>query len=158
MQEKNRSRVSFISSGEMFIELQANILAGLASILPDHMQLPYGIDIAKNKLGKTTKGYAVIVGSSKPTDAGVGRLTLFTTIDVTLSDSYGPTPKSDQVQLAASHTLSDRCLTVYKALASNKLFSDGVRNVTLVNISNPTYVADEHTVYRTITIEANLKG
>jgi hypothetical protein len=142
----------------MFIELETNILSKLAEILPDHSRLPYGIEIEQNKLGKATKGFAVLILSSQVSDAQmVGRLTLSTKIEIRLSDTFGPEKHSDSGRLTASHTLSDRCLSVFKELAAAKLNTDSVRNVTLSDISDPIYVDGEKTVYRTLTIEANLK-
>lgn len=142
----------------MFIELETNILAKLAEALPDHTRLPYGVNVEDNKLGKSTKGYAVLIQESKVSDTqAVGRLSLSTTIQVRLSDTYTSERNTDAGRLTASHLLADRCIAVFKELAASKLNSEGVRNVTLSDISEPTYVDGEKTVYRTLTIDANLK-
>lgn len=140
----------------MFTTLHANIVAKLGDLLPDHEPLAYSIDVSMNRKGKS-KGFAVLIGDSKPTNSDVGRLTLFTRIQIQLSDTYGPEQKTDAAQLTVSHALADRCLSVFEGLASSKLNSAGVRNVTLEEISDPTYIDGEKTVYRTLTIEANLK-
>lgn len=140
----------------MFTSLHSNLIAKLVELLPDHSELPYSVDIAKNKKGKK-KGFAVLIGESKPTNSDVGRLTLFTRIQIQLSDVYGPEQNTDTAQLTASHTLADRALVVFTGLSASKLNSPGVRNVTLEDISEPVYVDGENTVYRTLTIEANLK-
>lgn len=143
----------------MYTTLQANILALLATSLPDHTQLPYGIDVDLNKSGKATKGYAVILQDSKLADSSVvGRLALNTTIQVRLSDTYSFEGKNDGAQLTTSHTLADRCIAVFKDLEAAKLGSAGVRNVSLLDISEPTYIDESKIVYRTLTIEANLRA
>ncbi len=138
--------------------LHSNIVAALTAYLPDHISLPYSIEVERNKLGKVSKGFAILVGDSKPSASQVaGRLTLATSIQVRLSDTWAVQKNTDALQLTASHSLADRLLGVYAHLAEIKLGSQGVRNVTLVEISEPTYVDGESTVYRTLTIEANLK-
>lgn len=140
----------------MFTTLHSNIVTKIVELLPDHEPLAYSIDLSLNKRGKS-KGFAVLVGDSKPTNSDVGRLTLFTRIQIQLSDVYGPEQKTDTAQLGVSHALADRCLAVFEGLAASKLNTLGVRNVTLEEISDPTYIDGEKTVYRTLTIEANLK-
>jgi hypothetical protein len=140
----------------MFTALHSNIVTKLQELLPDHDQLSYSIDVSRNKLGKS-KGFAVTIEASKPTNSDVGRLTLFTTIQIQLVDTYGPERNTDAAQLLASHALADRCLIVFEGLSAAKLNSPGVRNVTLEELSEPTYVDGEKTVFRTLTIEANLK-
>lgn len=143
----------------MYIELETNILARLQLLLPDHSRLPYGIDIELNRLGKVAKGFAVIILGSKSSDSQVvGRLAFSTTIEVRMSDTFPPENKSDDVRLTVSNLLADRCIEVFKGLAAAKLDSQGVRNVTLLNISDPTFVDKEKTVYRTLTIEANIRA
>ncbi len=140
----------------MYTTLHSNILAKLAELLPDHTQLPYAIEIERNKKGKE-KGFAVVLGESKNSDSPLtGQLTINLSIQVRLSDTYTGDKHSDSHQLAASHVLGDRCLQVFKALASAKLNSPGVRNVTLSDISDPTFLT-ESTIIRTLTIEANLR-
>lgn len=143
----------------MYISLHTNILAKLAELLPDHSELPFAIEIDRNKLGKSTKGYAVILDSSKASDSEVvGRVSLTTTIQVRLSDIYSHEKTGDSLQQSASNTLADRCIAVYKALAAAKLNTSGVRNVSLSDISEPSYIDGEKTVYRTLTIEANIRA
>lgn len=142
----------------MFETLYTNILAKLAETLPDHTELPFAIEIERNKQGKTEKGYAVTIEDAPSNGDLVGRTTLNLQIQVKLSDKWKPDRNGDSAQQAASLAVADRCLTTYEALALSKLGnSSGVRLVTLENISAPTYLDDEKTVYRVITITANIK-
>jgi hypothetical protein len=142
----------------MFETLKANIATALSSALPDHSELPFGIEIGRNRQGATIKGFAVNIQESVANDQLVGRTVLDVTIDVALSDRYTADRNSDTSQQTVSLQLASRCLEAFNHLATTKLNnSPGVRLISLRQISEPEFLDDEKTIIRTLTITANIK-
>jgi uncharacterized phage protein gp47/JayE len=142
----------------MFASLYSNIKAHLSATLPDHTALPFEIEVERNRQGSTRKGYGVSILSSQATGELVGATTLDVTVEVKLSDKYEPNRNNDSAQQAVSQALAERCLDAFKSLASSKLGgTSGVRNVTLREISDANFLDDEKTVFRSLTLSANVK-
>jgi hypothetical protein len=141
----------------MFESLRDNIASALAITFPDHSQLPFAIEVDRNRSG-IEKGYAVLIQRMEANDQLVGRTILDVTIDVKLSDRYAPNRNGDSAQQTVSLQLAQRCLDAFEALATSKLNnSSGVRLVTLQQISEPEFLNDEKTIFRTLTLTANIR-
>jgi hypothetical protein len=142
----------------MFASLYNNIKTQLSVTFPDHTALPFELEVERNRQGSTRKGHGVAILGSIATAELVGATTLEITIEVKLSDKYEPNRNSDSAQQAASQALAERCLDAFKALAASKLGgTSGVRNVTLREISDANFLDDEKTVFRSLTLSANVK-
>jgi hypothetical protein len=104
----------------------ADILVGIKAIIvselgAEYKELPFTLDVAKNRFAGGTKGYAAWMGLGPTQTAGNnGFITVDHTFEVTLTDTYGSSQTGDAAQRVQALALFNRMEAVYVRIVAEK--------------------------------------
>lgn len=102
-----------------------DMLTGIKGIIANQLgatfkELPFSLDVTKNRLLGGTRGYAAWAGLMNESPGVTGFVTVDQTFEMTLTDSYGSSQTGDAAQRAVGIQLYDRLEAIYVRLVSEK--------------------------------------
>ncbi len=103
----------------------ADILTGIKAIVvaelgAEYRELPFSLDVAKNKFQAGTKAYAAWAGPIVQAEGVNSYVTVDQAFNLTLTESYGSSQVSDAQQRVAGQSLYERFEQIYVKVSAQK--------------------------------------
>ena len=127
----------------------SDIVTGIKAIVASELgggfsELPFVLDVAKNRFAGGTKGYGVWTGQVVQASGVNGYVTVDQSFELVLTDTYGSTQTGDAAQRTAGIALHGRLEDIYVRISAEKAgVPSQVMNVTRL-IATPVQFIDSN--------------